>query len=130
MVAAHSWLSALLGSLLGAMVGAFVVWITRILGTLVFRKVAMGLGDVHLMLGVGAVIGATGATIAFFLAPFFGMLWAFYMLIFRRGREIPYGPFLSLATAAVMLLYCSFMQRLEPGLQGLAFMIGQLVHGS
>ncbi len=128
-VAAHHWLSGLLGSMLGAMVGAFVVWITRILGTLVFRKVAMGLGDVHLMLGVGAVIGAMGATIAFFIAPFVGMLWAFYMLIFRRGREIPYGPFLSLATAVVMLWYCSLMQRLEPGLQGMAFMIDQLLHG-
>ncbi len=125
-VSAHHGLSGLLGSLLGALVGGFVVWITRILGTLVFRKVAMGLGDVHLMFGVGAVIGAAGATIAFFIAPFFGILWAIYLLIFRRGREIPYGPFLSMATAAVMLTYCPLLQRLEPGLQGLAFMIGQL----
>jgi prepilin signal peptidase PulO-like enzyme (type II secretory pathway) len=128
-VSSNNWLSGLLGSLLGAMVGAFVVWITRILGTLVFRRVAMGLGDVHLMFGVGAVIGAAGATIAFFIAPFFGILTAIYMLIFRRGREIPLGPYLSLATALVMLFYCPMMARVSPGMEGLGFMLGQLIHG-
>lgn len=128
LVAAHDWLSALLGSLLGAMVGAFVVWITRIIGTLVFRRVAMGLGDVHLMFGVGAVIGAAGATIAFFIAPFFAILTTLYMLIFRRGREIPLGPYLSLATAVVMLLYCPVVAYLTPGLWGLADILGQWVH--
>ncbi len=128
-VSDNNWLSALLGSLLGAMVGAFVVWITRILGTLAFRRVAMGLGDVHLMFGVGAVIGAAGATIAFFIAPFFGILTALYMLIFRRGREIPLGPYLSLAAALVMLFYCPVLAYLQPGLQGLGFLLSQLVHG-
>jgi leader peptidase (prepilin peptidase)/N-methyltransferase len=126
----NNWLDALLGSLLGALVGAFVVWITRILGTLVFRRVAMGLGDVHLMFGVGAIIGAAGATIAFFLAPFFGILYAVYMLIARRGREIPLGPFLSLATALVLLFYCPVVAYLTPGFQGLGFMISELVHGT
>ncbi len=54
--------SGLLGAALGALVGGLVPWLTRILGTLGFRRVAMGLGDVHLMFGVGAVVGAGGAT--------------------------------------------------------------------
>jgi leader peptidase (prepilin peptidase)/N-methyltransferase len=128
-LANYNWLDALLGSLLGALVGAFVVWITRILGTLVFRKVAMGLGDVHLMFGIGAVIGAAGATIAFFIAPFFGIVYASYMLIARRGREIPLGPFLSLATAVVLLFYCPVIAYLTPGFQGLGYMLSELVHG-
>ena len=130
LVSGTNWLNALLGSYLGAMVGAFVVWITRILGTLVFRKVAMGLGDVHLMFGVGAIIGASGATVAFFLAPFFGIAIALYRLISRKGHEIPFGPFLALGSAAVMLLYCPIMAYLQPGVQGLLFMLGQLLHGS
>src|SRR5205823_2248190 len=85
-------LTGFLGALLGAMVGGFVVWITRILGTLGFGRVAMGLGDVHLMLGVGAIIGGGAATVAFFIAPFFGLALAFYFLITRSRRELPYGP--------------------------------------
>jgi leader peptidase (prepilin peptidase)/N-methyltransferase len=115
------WLTGLFGSLLGAMAGAFVVWITRILATLAFRRIAMGLGDVHLMFGVGAVIGAGGAVIAFFIAPFFGIVVAIYMLITRKGREIPLGPYLSMATALVMLFYCEIAGYLAPGLQGLLY---------
>jgi leader peptidase (prepilin peptidase)/N-methyltransferase len=122
----YHWLTGLLGSLLGAMVGAFVVWLTRILGTLAFRRVAMGLGDVHLMFGVGAVIGAAGATISFFIAPFFGILIAVYLLITRKGREMPLGPYLSLATAFVMLFYCPIAAYLTPGVQGMLLVLGGL----
>ena len=34
-VIAYNWVSGLLGAILGALVGGFVVWITRILGTIV-----------------------------------------------------------------------------------------------
>jgi len=115
----HNWTSGVLGALLGALIGGFVVWITRILGTLGFGRVAMGLGDVHLMFGVGAIIGAAGATIAFFIAPFFGILIAIYMLITGTRRELPYGPYLSLATAGVLLFYCPIVAYLTPGIQGL-----------
>jgi leader peptidase (prepilin peptidase) / N-methyltransferase len=125
----YDWLSGLLGSLLGAMVGGFIVWLTRILGTIAFRRVAMGLGDVHLMFGVGAVIGGFGATIAFFIAPFFGILIAIYMLVTRKGREMPLGPYLSLATAVVMLFYCPIAAYLTPGLTGLSMMLGELLGG-
>ena len=129
-VLSNNWLNALLGSFLGAMVGAFVVWITRILGTLAFRRVAMGLGDVHLMFGVGAIIGAAGATIAFFIAPFFGILTAVYMMVTRRGREIPLGPYLSSATAIVMLFYCwiSSHFQLQASFEGIVEMLSELVH--
>ncbi len=123
------WLTGLLGSLLGAMAGGFVVWITRILGTLAFRRIAMGLGDVHLMFGVGAVIGAGGAVVAFFVAPFFGILVAVYMMTTRKQREIPLGPYLSMATAAVMLFYCPIAAYLEPGLQGLLIVTGNIFRG-
>lgn len=117
------WVSGLLGSVLGALIGGLCVWLTRIFGTLAFGRVAMGLGDVHLMFGVGAVIGAGGAAIAFFLAPFFGILFALYALITRSRRELPYGPYLSAATTFVLLVYCPIAEYLRPGLQVLASLI-------
>ena len=45
------------GSLWGYFIGCAIVWITRILGTFVFGREAMGLGDVHLMGAAGAVLG-------------------------------------------------------------------------
>lgn len=118
------WLAGALGALCGGLVGGFVVWLTRILGTLAFGRVAMGLGDVHLMFGVGAVIGGGAATVAFFIAPFFGLVLAVWMLLTGKRRELPYGPYLSLGTAAVMLLYCPIERYLRDGIDGLMYLVG------
>ena len=93
------------GSLLGYFVGCGVVWATRILGTLGFGKEAMGLGDVHLMGAAGAVIGPVFVVVAFFVAPFFGLAWAGFQMFFKKTRQIPYGPFLSLGIFTVMILH-------------------------
>ncbi len=74
--AAHTvplWLNVLAGVLLGYLIGGGVVWLVRIAGTLAFNKDAMGLGDVHIMAAVGAVMGWLDATLAFFLAAFVGL---------------------------------------------------------
>jgi leader peptidase (prepilin peptidase)/N-methyltransferase len=126
----HRWVSGLLGAALGGLVGGFVVWLTRILGTIGFGREAMGMGDVDLMAGVGAVIGAGAATVAFFLAPFFGIALALYMLLTGTRRELPYGPYLSLAAAFVMLSYCPIAEYLTPGLLGLVEIFRQLIGGS
>ncbi len=97
--------AGLLGSLFGYFVGCGVVWATRIFGTLGFGKEAMGLGDVHLMGAAGAVIGAVFVVVAFFIAPFFGLAWAGLQMFFKKTRQIPYGPFLSLGVLAVMILH-------------------------
>jgi leader peptidase (prepilin peptidase)/N-methyltransferase len=96
--------AGLLGSLFGYFVGCGVVWATRILGTLGFGKEAMGLGDVHLMGAAGAVVGPLLVVLAFFIAPFFGLSWACFQMFFKKIRQIPYGPFLSLGVLAVMIL--------------------------
>jgi leader peptidase (prepilin peptidase) / N-methyltransferase len=125
-VLGHHWFSGLLGSMFGALIGGFVVWLTRILGTLAFGREAMGMGDVHLMAAVGAVVGAGASTVAFFLAPFFGLVLAVYLLATGTKRELPYGPYLSLATAFVMLFYCPIAAWLAPGMAGLRFVVGRM----
>ena len=59
----------------------------------------------------------------FFLAPFFGILIAIYMLLFSKQREIPYGPYLSLAAATVMVAYCPIEAYFAPGLRMVMEMI-------
>ena len=101
----HPAIAGLLGSLWGYFVGCGVVWAVRILGTLGFGKEAMGLGDVHLMGAAGAVTGPLFVVVAFFIAPFFGLGWAGFQMFFKKIRQIPYGPFLSLGVFAVMILH-------------------------
>jgi leader peptidase (prepilin peptidase)/N-methyltransferase len=106
-------ISGLLGSLWGYFVGCGVVWATRILGTLAFGKEAMGLGDVHLMGAAGAVIGAPFVIVAFFIAPFFGLAWVVVQMFFKKIRQIPYGPFLSLGVLTVIILHTKILNYLN-----------------
>jgi leader peptidase (prepilin peptidase)/N-methyltransferase len=126
-IANIDWLNAALGSILGGLVGAFVVWITRILGSYTLGKEAMGLGDMHLMLGIGAVLGAGPATITFFLAPFAAIGIGIYQLIAHSRRQLPFGPYLSLAAAFVLLFYVPIAAYVQPGLSVLMSFIRQLL---
>jgi leader peptidase (prepilin peptidase)/N-methyltransferase len=96
-------ISGILGSIWGYFVGCAVVWATRIFGTLLFGKEAMGLGDVHLMGAAGAILGPLPVFVAFFIAPFFGLGWAAIQLFSKKSRQIPYGPFLSMGLLVVMI---------------------------
>ena len=103
------WLDTLGASLTGLVLGAGLIWAVRVLGTLGFGKEAMGLGDVHLMAGLGMVLGWMDAVVLFFVAPFMGLLAALVMEIrkvFAKGepRYLPYGPYLALA-ALVMVCW-------------------------
>lgn len=102
------WSASLGGVALGYLVGGALIWGTRVLGTLGFGKEAMGLGDVHLLAAIGAVLGPADATFVFFLAPFLGLVGAAVTagvaaIASGRTRVIPYGPYLA-AAAVVMLL--------------------------
>jgi leader peptidase (prepilin peptidase) / N-methyltransferase len=99
------WLDALSGSLFGLLIGGGVVWLVRILGSLAFGREALGLGDAHLMAGVGACVGWIDATLAFFLSAFVGILITIAAAL-RRGqtsRALPLGPSLAIATLLVVL---------------------------
>jgi len=97
--------NGLLSSLTGFLVGGLWIWGARILGTLAFGKEAMGRGDIHIMAAVGAVTGWAVPSVAFFVAPFFGLIFALYLLVSRNQRELPYGPWLALASVGLMLCY-------------------------
>jgi leader peptidase (prepilin peptidase)/N-methyltransferase len=115
---AHAWLRGALGSVLGALIGGGLIWLTRIAGTLGFGRISMGLGDADLLFGVGAVLGCGRIVLTFFIAPFFGLAVAIYMILTSKRREIPYGPYLSLAAAFLMLFYCPIADHLRPGMIG------------
>lgn len=93
--------------LLGYLVAGGLVWAVRIFGSLAFGKEAMGLGDVHLLAAVGAVVGWFDPILIFFIAPFSGLIWAGISAILakmgKQRREIPYGPHLAIATVIVVL---------------------------
>ena len=104
---ANQWIDSFLASLIGIFVSGGLIFLCGVFGKLVFRKDAMGFGDVKLMGVIGGFLGWKLAVATFFLAPFFGLLFGLPRLILKRGNVIPYGPFLSLA-AFICLLFKDF----------------------
>ena len=104
-VQAPLWLVVMTGVLAGYLIGGGVVWAVRILGTLLFNKEAMGLGDVHMMAAVGACMGWIDSTFAFFIAAFvaLGIAAAGALGKGKVSRAMPYGPSLAIATVLVLL---------------------------
>lgn len=95
-------INALLSSAMGAAVATAVFWALRFVGSVIFKKEALGEGDIYLMAMIGALLGWKGVVIIFFLAPIPGSIIGIIMWKLTKNKEIPYGPFLILATFALI----------------------------
>ncbi len=99
--------SSLWQSLLGAGVGFFGTLAVALLGFVMFKKEAMGGGDVKLMGGIGAFLGWEGVITTIVFASVLGLIYSIFLMIFKgkgKGDAIPFGPFLS-AGALINMLY-------------------------
>ena len=109
---------ALLISLAGMAAGAGAILFMRVLGQILFRKEAMGLGDLKLMGMVGGFIGPVGVLMAILIGCVLGSVVGLppYLAARIRNRRskgdaeavetssyIPFGPFLSAGALLVLL---------------------------
>ena len=99
----HPHLHGFAVSICGFLVGGGVVWLVRLIGFQVLKREAMGFGDVVLMAMIGSFIGWQPVVAVFFVAPVLALAVVAVSWLSRRQREIPYGPYLSVATLVVLL---------------------------
>lgn len=107
-LASLTWdLKPMVNSFLGIIVGGGAIYLTGVAFDFIYFKLlrrppiqgetqSMGGGDVKLMAMIGAFLGWQKALVAFFLAPFFGVIIGIFNLLIKKDHTIPYGPFLSL----------------------------------
>jgi leader peptidase (prepilin peptidase) / N-methyltransferase len=106
--------AGLLTALIGLLGSGGLVWAVRLIGTAALRREAMGFGDVTLMMMVGTFLGWQACLMAFFLAPFAGLVVGIGQLVLRRDDVIPYGPFLCLGSAAVVVAWAPIWLWAQP----------------
>jgi leader peptidase (prepilin peptidase)/N-methyltransferase len=102
---------ALVVGLVGAAVGSGLINVTRFLGTLAFRREAMGTGDAYLMAAIGGCLGWEAAVLVFFAAPFVALPYGIWQAIRARRaagggeaeEEDPPPPKVCYGTFAVSL---------------------------
>jgi leader peptidase (prepilin peptidase)/N-methyltransferase len=93
-------------SLVGMGVGFAIFLIMLLAGKWIFKKEALGGGDVVFGMMAGAFLGWKSVILMMFVASFLGTFLALIMLILGKdvvGRAVPFGPFL-----AVAMVICLF----------------------
>jgi leader peptidase (prepilin peptidase)/N-methyltransferase len=87
-------------SLASAIVGGLVLMAIGWLGTLIFRKEAMGMGDVKFVAAICSFLGMTSLVWTITVSSAVGAVLGVGLILWQRGAwgtRIPYGPFLGLA---------------------------------
>ena len=108
--ALDSSVEAVAASLAGEAAGAGMIWGLGWFGAKLFKKDAMGFGDVKLMGMVGGFLGWQAAFLAFWIAPVLGLAYGIVQRIRTGDNYMPYGPFLSIAAFLVMVWHVEIVE--------------------
>jgi leader peptidase (prepilin peptidase)/N-methyltransferase len=106
------WAVILVGSVLGALVGGGSLWLVRELYYRLRKVEGMGLGDVKMMLFVGAFLGWQLTALTIFIASLLGSIIGVTLILARGGNmkmEIPFGVFLGPAAIISLFVGQSFI---------------------
>lgn len=96
--------SSLLGmkeSLIGMVTGFGLFYLVALIGSAIFKKEALGGGDVKMMAMVGALMGWKTVLLTTFLGSLTGSIVGVLLMVLKgkdRKAQLPFGPFLALGT--------------------------------
>ncbi|OIP71519.1 prepilin peptidase [Candidatus Atribacteria bacterium CG2_30_33_13] len=95
-----------INSALGVVVGGGIILIIALVGSMIFKKEAMGGGDVKLAAMIGAFLGWRYTIISLFLGFFLGALVGIFLVLSKiKSKEdmVPFGPFIALGSLITLL---------------------------
>ncbi len=94
-------------AVIGALLGAGLIFCLRVFGKMIFKKEAMGEGDIYLLAMIGAFLGWKSILLTIFVSSLAGTVISLLLIFIglkKITEHIPFGPYLSLG--AVIALFC------------------------
>ncbi|MEN3014126.1 MAG: prepilin peptidase [Endomicrobiia bacterium] len=96
----HDIFIRITNSAIGGLTGFFISYLIAITGEKIFRKTALGGGDIKLFTSVGIWLGYEGFFKIVFLSSFLGLVFIVLLSIYKKktlwGSYLQFGPFISL----------------------------------
>ena len=101
------WAVSLAGAIFGALIGGGSLWLVGVIWKALRGVDAMGLGDVKLLLGIGALLGWRLTILTIFIGAFTGAIVGVAMISRQKDKDlqsqIPFGVFLGIGSMVAML---------------------------
>lgn len=102
-----AWVVSLAGALFGALIGGGSLWLVGAIWKALRGIEAMGLGDVKLLFGIGALFGWRLTILTIFIGAFTGALAGVIVLSRQKNKDfqtqIPFGIFLGIGSIVALL---------------------------
>jgi leader peptidase (prepilin peptidase)/N-methyltransferase len=98
---ARSSLLGLKASMIGLASGFGLFYLVALAGSAIFKKEAMGGGDIKMMAMVGAAMGWKAVILTTFLGSLAGSIFGITLMVLKgrdRTTKLAFGPFLALGT--------------------------------
>lgn len=100
-------IESLIYSFVGVIVGGGILILLGFVGKLLFKKDAMGGGDIKLLGMIGAFCGWKSVFLSLFFASLFGTLISLILVILKKKNiedYVPFGPYLALGAVISIFL--------------------------
>ncbi len=81
-------------ALIGAFLGGIIMFIFRVGGKWIFKREALGDGDIVIMVMIGMFTGPFGVFISILFGSLIGSIVGIILLLKKKGDILPFGPFL------------------------------------
>ncbi len=105
----------ILHSVFGFVFGFVLLYIIAVLGKAIFKKEAMGGGDIKLLGAIGTFVGVKGVLFTLFVASFLGSAVGIFLIALgevKLSQRIPFGPYLSVSAAIYLFVGISIIAKI------------------
>jgi leader peptidase (prepilin peptidase)/N-methyltransferase len=96
------FLNGLINSVSGIMTGGVIIYLVGLIGRWIFRKEAMGFGDVKLMAFLGGFLGWESILYVFLVACLLGSIIGIILYFITKDHYIAFGPYIAMAALIIL----------------------------
>lgn len=90
-----------------------IMLILMLFGNFIFKKESLGGADIKLMFFVGTILNPINGLFQLFLSSFIALPISIYILLKKKKRAIPFGPFILLALLIIYMLQIDIVSLLN-----------------